>query len=71
MPENERSAESFGPSPERIRRVDLILRLGRETNSAGGGRQGDYLSTISRAGSSRGAETDNGPRPPRRAVSGA
>lgn len=32
MANNERPAEAFGPSPERIRRVDLILRLGREAN---------------------------------------
>lgn len=37
MAKDERSAEILGPSPERIRQVDLILRLGQEANKGHGG----------------------------------
>lgn len=53
MTQNDRSSEAFGPSPDRIRRVDTLLRLGREVNSAGAGTSDRHMPPEDRAGTPR------------------
>jgi hypothetical protein len=54
MTNSSRSADAFGPSPERIRIVDQILRLGREANSPERQSSGTASTTSNRGTTVRG-----------------